>query len=168
MQGTPRDVSVLIDRGLPEVKRVLVPFLGTPHDFAALALARRILANPEAEVTVFHVVAPERRAETTPLGAEAAVNSTFREVGGGRVVFRAIESDAPAEAVLRETRAGYDLVIVGMGREYGLEQRPFGLQRERLLSECPVSLLVVRHASAEEPAEEPSPPAREGWAQARS
>jgi nucleotide-binding universal stress UspA family protein len=137
----------------------LVPFLGTPHDFAALALARRILANPEAEVTVLHVI-PRAHAEATPLGAEAAVNSAFQEVGGGRVVFRVIEAEAPAEAVLSETRAGYDLVIVGMGREYGLEQRSFGLQRERLLSECPVSLLVVRHAGAEEPAEAPSSAAR--------
>jgi nucleotide-binding universal stress UspA family protein len=168
MQGTPRDVSVLIDHGLAQVRRVLVPFLGTPHDFAALALARRILANPEAEVLVLHVVAPGRRPETTPLGAESAVTSTFREVDGGRVVFRAIEAEAPAEAVLSEARAGYDLVIVGMGREYGLEQRSFGLQRERLLSECPVSLLVVRRASVEEPASEPSASLRDDWARARS
>jgi Kef-type K+ transport system membrane component KefB/nucleotide-binding universal stress UspA family protein len=170
MQGTPRDVSVLIDRGLAEVRRVLVPFLGTPHDFAALALARRILENPDAEVTVLHVVARDRRtdAETTPLGAEAAVSTTFREVAGSRVDFRVIEADAAADAVLSEARTGYDLVIVGMGREYGLEQRPFGLQRERLLSECPVSLLVVRRAGTEEPAEAPSSRRREDWAQARS
>jgi nucleotide-binding universal stress UspA family protein len=167
MQGTPRDVSVLIDRGLSQVRRVLVPFLGTPHDYAALSLARRILANPEAEVTVLHVVAPAR-AEAASRGAEAAVSSAFQELGGGRIVFRAIETEAPAEAVLSETRAGYDLVIVGMGREYGLEQRSFGLQRERLLSECPVSLLVVRHAGAEETAEQSSSTAREGLAPARS
>jgi nucleotide-binding universal stress UspA family protein len=168
MQGTARDVSVLIDRGLPQVQRILVPFLGTAHDFAALALARRVLGDPAAEVTVLHVVAPARNAATTQLGAEAAVNDTFQEVDGGRVIFRVIEDQVPARALLAETRAGYDLMIVGMGREYGLEQRAFGLQREQLLSECPISVLVVRHADAEEPSEVPSSRARQGFVRASS
>jgi nucleotide-binding universal stress UspA family protein len=39
---------------------------------------------------------------------------------------------------------GFDLVVVGASREWGLEQRLLGVQRERLMLESKVSLLVVR------------------------
>jgi len=55
-----------------------------------------------------------------------------------------VEHDSPAEAVIERSRAGYDLVIVGLGRDWGLAERRFGMQPERLLRDCPTSLLVVR------------------------
>jgi nucleotide-binding universal stress UspA family protein len=67
----------------------------------------------------------------------------------GRVTFRSLEHDSPADAVLAESQRGYDLVIVGIGREWGLEHRPFGIQAERLLRESPASILVVRGGARE-------------------
>lgn len=55
---------------------------------------------------------------------------------------------APSDAVVEEARRGYDLMIIGMGREWGLEHRSFGLQAEAVLKNSPISVLVVRRALA--------------------
>ena len=46
---------------------------------------------------------------------------------------------------LEVARRGYDLVVVGVGAEWGLENSLFGLHGERLIREAPTSLLVVHH-----------------------
>jgi len=148
MRESSSTVGVLVDRGLTQVRRILVPFTGTPHDRAALDLARRSLTGPNIEVVVLHVVAPKGRDSSPPLGARDAFTNAFEEITGGRVVLRVVESDSPTGVVLGECKDAYDLVIIGLGRDWGLEQRPFGIQRERVLMDCPTSLLVVRHAEA--------------------
>jgi nucleotide-binding universal stress UspA family protein len=148
MREARSDVGVLVDRGLGQTRRVLVPFVGTEHDRAALALARRMLASEGTEVTVLHVIKPRRRSGDEMLGAKDAVDSVFEE-GRGKVVFQVVEHESPADAVLAESERGYDLVIVGMGRDWGLEQRQFGVQPERLMRECATSLLVVRRGTLE-------------------
>ncbi len=136
-------VGVLVNRGLGTIERVLVPFQGTSHDRAALGLARRFL-TAGAEVTVLHVVEPGRKG-AGDLGASETVESVFEE-DGGRVRMEVVEHDDPAVAVLDRSKAGYDLVIVGLGRGWGLEERRFGIQPERLLRDSSGSLLVVREA----------------------
>ncbi len=147
MKEAASDVGVFVDRGLSRVRRVLVPFQGTPHDRSALALAQRAL-EAGAEVTILHVVKPERGNDDEALGARSAVESVFDE-RAGRVTFRSLEHESPPDAALAESARGYDLVIVGIGREWGLEQRPFGMHAERLLRDSPASILVVRSATPE-------------------
>jgi nucleotide-binding universal stress UspA family protein len=148
LEGAPVDVGILIERGpLTQVKRVLVPFLGSPDDRAALALARRSLDNVNAEVTILHVVKPERAAGDSALGAKAEADKVFDEPRG-RVVFKAIEDEEPAEAAVKEAANGYDLVIIGFGPEWGIKERVFGILPEPLMQDCPTSLLVVRHEPA--------------------
>ena len=55
MGAAPADVGVLVDRGLTRIQRVLVPYLGSPHDHAALLLAQRLYQRG-ASLTVLHVV----------------------------------------------------------------------------------------------------------------
>jgi Kef-type K+ transport system membrane component KefB len=140
MQETPAEVGVLVDRGLIRSERLLVPYLGTPHDRAALALANRMLANPAAQLTVLHVVPPGRAARTSHV-PEGVIGADVE----GRAAFRTIEHRSPIDAVLDECASGYDLVLIGVHREWGLMQRLFSVQGERLIQECPTSLLVVRH-----------------------
>ena len=142
-------VAVLVDRGLTDVKRVLVPFIGSRHDRAALALARRLMRQAGAEVTVLHVTS-----DLGGGGARAQVEELFPSQEGG-VRLKVVRHDAPDEAALEEARHGYDLVVVGVGAQWGLEDRLFGLHRERIIRDAPGSLLVVRHpehAPAVEPA----------------
>jgi Kef-type K+ transport system membrane component KefB/nucleotide-binding universal stress UspA family protein len=141
-------VCVFVDRGIREVHRVLVPFQGSGHDRAALGLANRLMLHGGAEVTVLHVVRP-RRSSSAPAGAGDLVDAVFAE-GAGRVRMKVIEHQWPGEAALAESAAGYDLVVVGVGREWRLGDRRLGIgmQPEPLIHGCPTSLLVVRGPGA--------------------
>jgi Kef-type K+ transport system membrane component KefB/nucleotide-binding universal stress UspA family protein len=150
MRDARATVGVFVDRGLGDVRRVLVPFQGSPHDRAALALARRMRHSAGAEITILHVVRPGRAGTNSELGARAAVSTVFDDPASAGVTLEVIEHRAPAEAAIERSKQGFDLVIVGVGREWGLEGRMFGIQPERLLRDCPTSLLVVRDRPADE------------------
>jgi Kef-type K+ transport system membrane component KefB/nucleotide-binding universal stress UspA family protein len=139
LEAAPCDVGVFIDRGLSRVQRVLVPFIGSMHDHAALALAQRLLHGSGAEITILHVKAPGES-----VGAGAAAADLVHQDGGSKVTLRVIEHASPADAALAESREGYDLLVVGVGREWGLSHKRFGVQPERLMAESPASVLVVR------------------------
>jgi Kef-type K+ transport system membrane component KefB/nucleotide-binding universal stress UspA family protein len=141
MKEARTDVAVLVDRGLKEIRRVLVPFIGSAHDRAALKLARRLLRQG-AEVTLLHITSPEGHAGGA--AARTRVEELFPE-DSGRVRFQVVSHDSPEEAALEESRRGYDLLVVGVGAKWGLESHLFGLHRERIIEEAPVSLLIVRH-----------------------
>ncbi len=137
----PSDVGIFVDRGLEQVKRILVPFLGSSHDRLAMELAGRMARKNNAEITVLHVVQPNR---DKPLDAQAAVDRVFADPAQPQpVTFRVVHHASPVDAVLRET-AHYDLVVIGVAEEWGLESHLFGWRPERIARECPVSLMIVR------------------------
>jgi Kef-type K+ transport system membrane component KefB/nucleotide-binding universal stress UspA family protein len=149
LEHAPTAVGVFADRGLTQVRRILVPFQGSAHDRGALAMAQRLLIGRDAEVTILHVVPPERGDDEQELGARAMAQHVFGEPAGGQVRMEIVKHASPADAALEESARGYDLVIVGLGREWGLEQRHFGVHPERLMRDCSTSLLVVRHQPAQ-------------------
>lgn len=154
------DVGVLVDRGLKKITRVLVPYLGSVHDRAALRLSQRLVKHAGAAVTILHVVKPEQGSER--LGVQAKMQEVFQEEGSegpSPVTFKVVESASRVEAAIEESAAGYDLVIVGVGTEWGLEHRLFGLKPELLVQRCPTSLLVVRQ---HEPRKEAASPVAQG------
>lgn len=139
------DVAVLVDRGFLGAQRVLVPFLGGRHDRLAMEIAGRFAANANAQVTVLHVTAP--KAGGPPLHAKEAVDRVFNEPGQPLPVqFRVIESDDPAGTVIEQS-ADFDLVVIGIAEEWGLESQLFGLRRERIAAGTPASLLIVRQGT---------------------
>jgi Kef-type K+ transport system membrane component KefB/nucleotide-binding universal stress UspA family protein len=144
MVDAPCDVGVLVDRGLVQIRRVLVPYRGTEHDRAALHLAKRIAENNGAEITVLHVVAPEHAANAAT--AEDVRHEFEDGVGAKRykVVFKTVTHAVPGEAAIEESKRGYDLLLVGIGRHWGLEHKTFGPRAEAILSESPISIMVVR------------------------
>lgn len=146
MTQATSDVGILFDRGLTAVRRVLVPYSGGSHDKVALRLAHRMNTGSGASVTVLHVVDPHRSAKDPRLGAKEKMDSVFTQASErhGEVTFKVVEHINPIEAALTEVAGGYDLVVIGAGEEWGLEQRRFGLQPEVLIQRCPTSLLVVR------------------------
>ncbi|NVJ26604.1 MULTISPECIES: cation:proton antiporter [Myxococcus] len=141
MQAASGTVAVLVDRGLSDIKRVLVPFIGSRHDRAALKLARRLMRQSGAEITVLHVTSSESN------GARAQVDELFPAAEGSGVRLKVVQHASPEEAALEEARnGGHDLVVVGVGAPWGLEDRVFGLQRERIVRDAPGSLLVVHES----------------------
>jgi Kef-type K+ transport system membrane component KefB/nucleotide-binding universal stress UspA family protein len=162
MRHAPASVGVFVDRGLTQVRKVLVPYQGGEDDKAALRLAQRLTEQSGVRVTVLHVVTPGR----TGASVTDAVEQTFAEnTGGDRSAIRTkLVQEEPARAAVEEAqRGGYDLVLVGAGAQWGLEPRLFGMVSERIVRQCPASLLIVHSgpegAVAREPMRDPYPTA---------
>ena len=143
-------VGVLVDRGLKTIERVLVPFHGTEHDRAALRLAQRMATQSGISITVLHVVKPGQLPASEVQGLSREMTELFHEPGspGGEVAVNVVEHADPAAAALIEAASDqpmpYDLVLIGLGADWGLEQRQFGINQEYFIRKCRVSLLVLR------------------------
>jgi len=137
-------VGVLVDRGFSRLERLLVPYLGSEHDRAALLVARRIAEHRGAKLTVLRVVeSDDEQARTHALAdLERELGPDLAEKG---IEARLIRSENAVETVLSHSALGFDLLIVGIGRQWGLEHRSFGFQAEALLKRSPTSVLVVRN-----------------------
>lgn len=139
MTGARADVAVYVARQFAPWQRLLVPFLGGPHDRGALDLAQRIARQSNAHLTILHVVPPERALNRPPLGVAALVDTLEMD----QVRLKVVEHVQPLKAVVEEVRQPYDLVVVGATEAWGLEPRLFGFEHERLAAACPASLLIV-------------------------
>ncbi len=147
LTATPADVSIFVDRGFHGAQRVLVPYLGGRHDRLALQIASRLARHAGARVTVLHVV-PASRGRGKPLDAQSAVSRVFEDpTQPVPVEFKVVEHDSPVDAVLTEATR-YDLIVVGVSEEWGLESHLFGLRPERIAEGSATSLLIVRAHSA--------------------
>jgi Kef-type K+ transport system membrane component KefB/nucleotide-binding universal stress UspA family protein len=145
LESAAGHVAVMVGAPPRHAQRILVPFADSPHDRLAIELARRLQAQWRCGITVFHVVAPGKAVTSS---ARAVVDEVFpAEVAGAEVVLRVLESEDPGQAIVQESAAGYDFVIVGVGREWGVPQRQFALRTERLLERGDPPLLVVRAAA---------------------
>jgi Kef-type K+ transport system membrane component KefB/nucleotide-binding universal stress UspA family protein len=162
LTNTPADIAIFVDRGFPLAARsvrILVPYLGSPHDRLAMDLAARMAKRmPEARTTVLHVVPPKRGGDDPALGAKTEVDRAFSEPGqSGPVRFKVVEDGSPVDAILREA-ADADLVLIGVAEEWGLESHLFGFRPHRITEDAPSSLLIVRKYARPVSAA-PTPPA---------
>ncbi|MDP1921321.1 MAG: cation:proton antiporter [Myxococcales bacterium] len=143
-----RPVAVLVDRGLTQLKRVLVAYAGGPEDRAALELARRIGRSPGVSLTMLHVVPPGQgqqpgrgRAQVAQVVADEVLANP--ELDARTLQLKVVEHESPAEVVLAEAREGYDLLVLGMNPGWGLDEGLISIRRRRVLAETTVSILVV-------------------------
>jgi Kef-type K+ transport system membrane component KefB len=138
MASSPRDIAVLVDRGRWPWQRVLVPFREGPNAQLAIGLARRIAAQGGAEVTLLHVIPPDAGDGPPDRGLD------LPETGSSQIRVRVVRHEHPLEALVQEAAAGYDLVAVGVPEPGTSARGPFGLYEERIVTDTPASLLVVR------------------------
>jgi nucleotide-binding universal stress UspA family protein len=138
------DVGVFVDRGFERGRSILVPFLGSPHDELAMRIAQKIGRNTGAAITVVRVVTPAERRPDDTRDVQAAVDRVFNDPSQPTpVTLRVIEDLSPVNAVL-SAASTFDLVIIGVAEEWGLESQLFGFRPERIATQCPTSLLIVR------------------------
>jgi Kef-type K+ transport system membrane component KefB/nucleotide-binding universal stress UspA family protein len=161
LERCPAHVGIFVDRGMREVGRILVPYLGGQHDQLALELAARMARATSAKVTVLHVIPPLRGPSDKTTQAQREVHRIFHDpsIESG-VNFQVIEDTSPVSVVVHQAQK-YDLLIVGVAEEWGLESHLFGWRPERIARDCPCSLLIVRRfapvavQAAPEPHQEP-------------
>jgi Kef-type K+ transport system membrane component KefB len=126
LRDASADVAVLISHELGTIRRVLVPFLGGPHDRVAARLARRMALASGVRATILHV----------RNGGADDSQAFLSSLAGGpvEVVEERAEGRDMAALVLAAAAGGYDLAILGID-----------VLPEQQLARCPISLLVVHH-----------------------
>ncbi len=156
LTGSDTDVAIYVDRrafargttaddaaaDAAPPRNILVPYLGSKHDRLAMELAGRMARRAKVSVTVLHVVAPGR--QTASGDAKAATDRVFNDPGQPMpVTMRVLEHDSPVDAVIEQAR-DFDLVVIGVAEEWGLESHLLGFRAERVAREVRCSLLIVR------------------------
>jgi Kef-type K+ transport system membrane component KefB/nucleotide-binding universal stress UspA family protein len=134
LTGSDSDVAIFVDRSIGVPKKVLVPYRGSKHDRLALELASRMGRNVKATVTVLHVVQP----------GSAPTEQVFSDPSQPQpVTMKTVEGTSPVDVVVEQAK-DFDLVVIGVAEEWGLESQLLGFRAERIAREVACSLLIVR------------------------
>jgi glucosyl-3-phosphoglycerate synthase len=124
LRDAPCDIAVVKQRGMTEVRRIVVPVRGGPHADLALRFASALGRSFGAEVDALHVVPPGLdpllRAQT-----ERALAMLVRQQGGDGPQARVIEGGDVGAAILAEA-ADSELVVMGASAPAATDGSPFG------------------------------------------
>ncbi|MFQ6102453.1 MAG: amino acid permease [Anaerolineae bacterium] len=165
--GARCDVAVLRDRGVGEIKQVLVPAGNGPHARLALRLAWDIVRAEGGSLTALRIL-PEAGAVDMEVEMEV-LRQLVEDVLGGipeQVTFSLKRSDSVVEGILAEAsasgsaertvetsaelsaqiadRASYDLIAIGASEEWFLRNLLFGSIPDRVADGVDCSVLMVR------------------------
>jgi glucosyl-3-phosphoglycerate synthase len=112
VRQSPCDIAVVKQRGLEQVRSILVPVRGGPHAELALRVARDLAHRFDAKVTVMHVV-PSGIGDRACERQRLALENFVREHGGLRRTTAVIrEATSVRTAIIREA-AHHELVVMG-------------------------------------------------------
>ncbi len=150
VSNAPCDVAVLRDRGVEEVKRVLVPVGGGPHARLALRLAWDIVRAEKGTLTVlrFLPVAGDVELEVEMEVLRQLVEDQLGDIPP-EVTLSLKRSDSIVGGILSESKRGadgtaYDLIAIGASEEWFLKELLFGSIPDRVADAAPCSVLMVR------------------------
>ncbi len=111
VRDAPCDIAVVKQRGVGEVRRILVPVRGGPHAELALRFADALGRRMDAEVAVLHIL-PPGAGEPVRAQAERALQGFIRQHARGRSVPLVREALHVRNAILREAESA-DLLVMG-------------------------------------------------------
>jgi nucleotide-binding universal stress UspA family protein len=112
VRESPCDIAVVKQRGIDQVRSILVPVRGGPHAELAMRLARDLGRRFGAQVAVLHVV-PKGIGARAVQREQDALDAFVTEHGGGRKVRGILrEATSVRTAIIREA-AQHDLVVMG-------------------------------------------------------
>jgi nucleotide-binding universal stress UspA family protein len=148
LTGSDSDVAIFVDRSIGASaagpRNILVPYLGSKHDRLALELAGRMARSTKVTVTVLHVVPPGRLHGNHVVHAQTETNRVFNDPTQPMPVqLRTVEGDSPVDVVIEQSRE-FEMVVIGVAEEWGLESQLLGFRAERVAREVACSLLIVR------------------------
>ena len=142
IQSAPCDVIVLHGECADSVRHILIPVAGGPNAPHAFGIARALA--PEAEIAALYV-ALERLGPAEVLLGQDRLNALARDWGDpSHVQARVVRAKGPVEGILDEAARGYDLLIVGAGRENVVDRFLFGDIPQAILARSPIPAMVVR------------------------
>ncbi|MGH8957981.1 MAG: cation:proton antiporter, partial [Acidimicrobiia bacterium] len=134
-------------------RRIVIPTDGTPYSRRAAELAYAV-AEPDALITVVHVVSPDSSTLATGTGRAATkleigrqLTDDLRQVGESLGIATETEvrmGPAPEDAILETARrTNADLVVLGTGVRAVSSRLFLGPRVERILSACPCPVVVI-------------------------
>ena len=112
VRESPCDIAVVKQRGVEQVKSILVPVRGGPHAELAMRLARDLGKRFGAQVSVLHVV-PNGIGQRARQREQEALDRFVADHGGSKRVRGLLrEAISVRTAIIREA-ASHDLVVMG-------------------------------------------------------
>lgn len=147
VRESPCDIAVVKQRGVNEVRSILVPVRGGPHAELAMRIARSLARRFKARIVVLHVV-PAGIGERAVERQQEAVDAFVREHAGSRRAIGLIrEATSVRSAIIREA-AHHDLVVMGASASptnAGPDGRYlFGTLAESVASKARPTVIVVK------------------------
>jgi len=151
VKGATCDVAVLRDRGVSDIKRVLVPVGSGPHARLALRLAWDIARAEKSSLTALRILpeAGEVEMEVEMQVLRQLVEDVLGEIPE-KVTFSLKRSNTVVEGVLAEStqaavgQQSYDLITIGASEEWFLRNLLFGSIPDGVAEGANCSVLMVR------------------------
>lgn len=140
------DVAVFLNRGLPSLKRILVPFGGSVHSRLALRLACQIAEQERGRVVALRCLCDTQHADMHDalMLVREVVEAEFGEVPP-YLAMHVSAAETVQQGVLNELRAHeYDLVVMGAAVAASLRTDLFGSLTDAIARQIPCSVLLVR------------------------
>jgi glucosyl-3-phosphoglycerate synthase len=112
VRESPCDIAVVKQRGVENVKSILVPVRGGPHAELAMRLARDLGKRFGAQAVVLHIV-PKGIGDAACKREQEALDRFVVEHGGGRKVKGLLLEATSVRAAIIKEAANHDLVVMG-------------------------------------------------------
>lgn len=147
VRESPSDIAVVKQRGVDEMRSILVPVRGGPHAELAMRISRDLAKKFGAKIVVLHVV-PKGIGERAIEREQAALDAFVREHAGARRATGVIrESTSVRQAIIKEA-AQHDLVVMGASAQ-PTNASPdgrylFGTLAEAVASKAKPTVIVVK------------------------
>jgi nucleotide-binding universal stress UspA family protein len=146
-------VLVLKDRGIEQVRKILVPISGGLHAFLGLKLAQELAHQWGASLTALKVQRGKGAAETSSdfdRQSIALFQSQVKEFARETLEKAHVPADIKVvmgmdiSKAIVEASAGHDLIVMGASNEWRFRQWLFGSIPDQVADHAPVSVLMVR------------------------
>jgi len=142
IEHTPCDLAVVRDRGLEQIRRILIPTAGGPHAVLAAKIALAIAEAWEATVTLLHVCRPGAGRAGRKRG-ERIIEHTLAGLRTRRPVERKLIYAEVVPGVIEESK-DYDLVLVGATEARFFQYILFGNIPRAIAKGCPKTVMMVK------------------------
>ena len=149
LQRAHTNVVVLLDRGLRDVRRILVPVGGGLHSRLAIRLAYEVALVEDARITVLRVLPEDASPDEEEIEDKTLLmGETVEDVLGDIPAifdFGVVQAPTIPAGVLAEAAAQpYDLIVMGASEEWALESEFFGWVDDWVADQAPCSVLLCR------------------------
>ncbi len=153
LQEVPTNVAVFLNRGMPKLQRILVPFGGGVHARLALRVAVELAEQEDAEVTVLRCFCEGAEAQDDMHDELLQARESIEiELGGvpPSVTSKVICAESVLSGIGSELESeDYQLVVMGASLARSLQTDLFGPLTDHIAEVIPTSVLLVsRHESA--------------------